>query len=99
MTLFGWRISRSRSPQEPSEALAGVLVRLNDLQRRLVALEEDEAARELRLGKLAAEIKRHFKRVQELDRRAELREDEEPGEDELDRELAAMKLRFNGGRQ
>lgn len=99
MDLFGWRISRSVSPQEPSEAVAGLVVRLNDLQRRLVALEEDEAARELRLGKLAAEIKRHFKRVQELDRRAELREDDEPGEDELDRELAAMKLRFNGGRQ
>lgn len=72
-------------------------MRLNDLQRRVVALEEDEAARELRLGKLAGEIKRHFKRVQELDRRAELREDAEPEEDELDRELALMKLRTNGG--
>ncbi|HRH74936.1 MAG TPA: hypothetical protein PLM62_17745 [Zoogloea sp.] len=99
MTLFRWLAGRSRSPQEPSEALAGLTVRLNDLQRRLVALEEDEAARELRLGKLAAEIKRHFKRVQELDRRAELREDAEPGEDDLDRELERMKLRLMGGGQ
>lgn len=93
MRLFGLVISRAGSPVEPSAELARVLVRLNDLERRVAALGEEEASREIRLGKLAGDIRRHFKAVQELDRRAQLREreDGDPEDDELD-ELAQLKL-------
>lgn len=90
MKLLGLEIRRAGSPVEPSAELRVVLDGLYDLQRRLKALEDDQAARELRLGELADKIRRHFARVQELDRRARRREvgdddvDDVP-DDELDR--------------
>lgn len=84
--------------RELTSELAELRATTARLERRLAGVEEEEAARELRLGRLAGDIRRHFKSLQELDRRARAREDDGEGDDdaELDAELARLKLRVGG---
>lgn len=95
-----WPFRRPRTdPPRLELALEALQLRVDVLERGIVALRGDLLAWEAAAAKMTRELSRHLKAIAEVERRQALK-DQDPDPDPLDEEedLVTRTRRFAGGR-